>query len=85
MRQFPSTYMQYFKMVDDLPCGDYDFLFRFGMQIVDDEDATSDQFNMAVVGKPMNTLAPIDSRSQLCQGQSRTLLCSHILQVSDEK
>ena len=35
--------MQYFKMVYDLPCGDIDFHFRFGMQIVDDEDATSDQ------------------------------------------
>ena len=40
---------------------------------------------MSVVGKPMNTLAPIVSRSQLFQGQSRTLLSSHILQVSDEK
>ena len=30
-------------MVYDLPCGDLDFHFRFGMQIVDDEDATSDQ------------------------------------------
>ena len=55
------------------------------MQIVDDEDATSDQFSMSVVGKPMNTLAPVVSRSQLFQRQSRTLLSSHIVQVSDEK
>jgi hypothetical protein len=56
------------------------------MQIVDDEDATSDQFSMSVVaGKPMNTLAPFVSRSQLIQGQSRTLLSSHIFQLSDEK
>jgi hypothetical protein len=55
------------------------------MQIVDDEDATSDQFSMSVVGKPMSTLAPIVPRSQLFQGQSRTLLSSHIVQVSDEK
>ena len=56
------------------------------MQIIDDEDATSDQFSMSVVaGKPMNTLAPIASRSQLFQGQPRTLLSSHILPVSDEK
>ena len=55
------------------------------MQIVDDEDATSDQFSLTVVGKPMNTLAPIVSRRQLFQGQSRTLLSGHILQVSDEK
>ena len=40
---------------------------------------------MSVVRKPMNTLAPIVSRSQLFQGQSRTLLSSDILQVSDEK
>jgi hypothetical protein len=35
------------------------------MQIVDDEDATSNQFSMSVVGKLMNTLAHIVSRSQL--------------------
>ena len=55
------------------------------MQIVDDEDATSDQFSMSVIGKPMNTLAPIVSRSQLFQGQPRTLLSSNSLQLSDEK
>ena len=55
------------------------------MQIVDDEDATSDPFSMSVVGKPMNTLAPIVSSCQLFQGQSRTLLSSHIIQVSDKK
>jgi len=55
------------------------------MQIVDDEDAKSDQFSMSVVGKPVNTFAPIVSRSQLSQGQSRTLPNSDILQVSDEK
>ena len=37
--------------------------FRFGIQIVGDEDATM-QFSMSVVGQPMNTLAPIVSRSQ---------------------
>ena len=55
------------------------------MQIVDDEKATSNQFSTSVVGKPMDTLAPIVSRSQLFQGQSRTLLSGHILQVSEEK
>ena len=55
------------------------------MQTVDDEDATSDQFSMSVVGKPLNTLAPIVSSCQLFQGQSRTLLSSHIIQVSDKK
>ena len=40
---------------------------------------------MSVVGKPMNTAAPIVSCSQLFQGQSRTLQSSHILQVSEEK
>jgi hypothetical protein len=33
----------------------------------------------------MNTLAPFVSRSQLLQGQSRTLLSSHNVQVADEK
>ena len=55
------------------------------MQIVDDEDATLDQVSMAVVEKPINTLALTVSRSQLFQGQSRTLLSSHILAVSDVK
>ena len=31
------------------------------MQIVDDEDAKSDQFSMSAVGKPMNTVVPIVS------------------------
>ena len=55
------------------------------MQIVDDEDAKSDQFSISAVGKPMNTVVSIVSRSKLFQGQSRTLLSSHIVQVSDEK
>ena len=61
------------------------FFFRFSMQIVDDEDATSNQLSMSMVGKPMDTFAPNVSRSQLFQGQSRTFLSSHIEQVSDEK
>ena len=55
------------------------------MRIVDEEDAPSDQFSMSVVGKPMNTLAPIVASSQLFQGQSRTLRSGHVIQVSDEK
>ena len=55
------------------------------MQIVDDEVATLDQFSMSVAVKPMNILVPIVSSSQLFEGQSRTLLSSHILQVSEEK
>jgi hypothetical protein len=55
------------------------------MRIVDEEDAPSDQFSMSVVGKPMNSLAPIVASSQLFQGQSRTLRSSHVIQVSDEK
>ena len=55
------------------------------MQIVDDGDAKSDQFSMSAVGKPMNTAVPMVSGSQLFQGQSRTLLSSHIVQVSGEK
>ena len=72
-------------MVYDLPGGDLNFLFRFGMQNIVDEDVTSDKFSMSIVAKQTNTIAPIVSRRQLFQGKSRTLLSIHILQVSDDK
>ena len=70
-------------MVYDIPSGDFDVRLRLLLQIVHDEDDTTDQFNLSIVAKSMNTLAPIVSCRQLFQGQSRSLLSSHILQVSD--
>ena len=55
-------------MAYDLPSGDSDVRLLFGMQIVDDEGAKSEQFSMSVVAKPRNTIAPIVSRVQLFQG-----------------
>ena len=48
------------------------------MQIVDDDDATSDQFSMSVVGKPMNNLAPIVFISRIFYGTfvSARYICS---------
>ena len=85
-RRFTTTDMQYFKMVYDLPSGDSDFLFWFGMQNIKDEDATSaSSASTSVVAHPMNRLAPIISRRQLFQEQPRTFLSSHILQMSHAK
>ena len=58
--------------------------FKFGVQLVYVVDATSDQFSMSVVTKPLNTLPPIVYSSQLFEGQSRTFLSSTNLQVSEE-
>ena len=89
MRRFTTTYMQYFKMVYDLPCGDWDFLFRFCMQIVDDEDATSGQFSMSVVGKSMNTLAahcsPQPVVSMTITNTSRHTYCTIVWRETDRE
>ena len=64
------------------------FVFGLGCRLLTTKTPhrtrTSDR-TMSVVGKPIKTLAPCVSRSHLFQGQSRTLLSIHILQVSDEK
>ena len=54
------------------------------VQLVYVVDATSDQFSVSVVTKPLNTLPPIVYSSQLFEGQSRTFLSSTNLQVSEE-
>ena len=56
--------MQQFMMAYDLPSGDSDArlaLLQYGMQIANDEGATSDQFSVSVVLKPVNTLEPMVS------------------------
>ena len=64
------------------------FFFGLGCRLLTTKTShwttTSDR-TMSVVGKPIKTLAPFVSRSHLFQGQSRTLLSIHILQISDEK
>ena len=65
MSRFTHRDMQDFTMDYDFPSGDADVRLRFGMQIVDDEGAKSDQFSMSVVAKPTNTIRPIVSRIQL--------------------
>ena len=74
------TDMQDFTMDYDLPSNDSDVRLRFGMQIVDDDGAKSDQFCMSVVAKPTNTIAPFGSRIQLVEGSMTNSfkLSSHI-------
>ena len=89
IRSFTQRDLQDFKIAYDPPSGDSDVqrVFQFGMHVVDDEGATSDQFSFTVIVKPMNTLAPSVTRNtgiQLFEGQSRPLLSSQNLQVSDE-
>ena len=89
IRSFTQRDMQDLKIAYDPPSRNSDIrrIFQFGMQIVDDEGATSDHFSLTVIVKPMNTLAPIVSCNtgiQLLEGQSRPLLSSQNLQISDE-
>ena len=89
IRSFTQRDVNELKIAYVPPEGDSDVrrVFRFRMRIVDDEGATSDRFILTVVVKPMNTLAPMVSRNagvQLFEGQSRPILSSVNLQVSDE-
>ena len=65
MTRFKQRDMQVFMMDYDLPSADSDVRLRFGMHIVDDEGAKSDQFSMSVVAKPTTTIALNISRIQL--------------------
>ena len=85
MSRFTHRYMQVFTMDYDLPSGDSDVRLRFGMHIVDDEGAKSDQFSMSVVGKPTKTIALIISRIQLFEDMmSNSSKQRHILQRPNE-
>ena len=71
------------------PATDSDSLrtFSVGMEAVDAEGLASAPFTLMIVVKPMNTLAPVATTNtgiQLFEGQSRQLLSSKNLRVSDE-
>ena len=85
MRRFTLRDMQDFTMDYDLPSSDSDVRLRFGMQIVEDEDAKSDQFSMSVVAKPTNAIAPIVSRIQLFEGTMTNTSKPSYLQRQGEK
>ncbi|XP_078683006.1 FRAS1-related extracellular matrix protein 2-like [Branchiostoma floridae x Branchiostoma belcheri] len=62
-------------------------IFQVEFEVVDAEGLTSDPFNLMIVVNPMNTLAPIVTRNTgqlLYEGQSRPLLSSLNLEISDE-
>uniref|UniRef100_A0A3P9JLJ9 FRAS1 related extracellular matrix 2 n=1 Tax=Oryzias latipes TaxID=8090 RepID=A0A3P9JLJ9_ORYLA len=66
---------------------DTERIFQLEFEVVDTEGAVSDPFAFMIVVKPMNTLAPIVTRNTgqlLYEGQSRPLINSHNLEISDE-
>ncbi|RVE63943.1 hypothetical protein OJAV_G00141270 [Oryzias javanicus] len=66
---------------------DTERIFQLEFTVVDTEGAVSDPFAFMIVVKPMNTLAPIVTRNTgqlLYEGQSRPLISSHNLEISDE-
>ncbi|XP_070554250.1 extracellular matrix protein 3-like [Ptychodera flava] len=61
--------------------------FEIELEVVDSELATSEPFILTILVKPMNTLAPVATRNtgmMLFEGQSRPLLSSLNLEISDE-
>ncbi|XP_060078834.1 extracellular matrix protein 3-like [Ylistrum balloti] len=61
--------------------------FTIEFQVVDLDGAKSDPFPLMIVVNPMNTLAPVvtlNTGIQLFEGQSRQLLSSQNLRISDE-
>ena len=84
-RHFTHRDMQDFTMDYDLPSGDSDVRRLFGMQILDDEGAKSDQFSMSDTEKPTNIIAPIVSRIQLFEDTMWNTSSSHVLQGTDEQ
>ncbi|XP_061595611.1 FRAS1-related extracellular matrix protein 2-like [Cololabis saira] len=66
---------------------DTERIFQTEFEVVDTEGAVSDPFAFMIVVKPMNTLAPVVTRNTgqlLYEGQSRPLISTYNLEVSDE-
>uniref|UniRef100_A0A8C6ML34 FRAS1 related extracellular matrix 2a n=1 Tax=Nothobranchius furzeri TaxID=105023 RepID=A0A8C6ML34_NOTFU len=66
---------------------DTERIFQLEFEVIDTDGATSDPFAFMIVVKPMNTLAPVVTRNTgqlLYEGQSRPLISSHNLEISDE-
>ncbi|XP_033743920.1 LOW QUALITY PROTEIN: extracellular matrix protein 3-like [Pecten maximus] len=61
--------------------------FTVEFQVLDSDGAKSDPFPLIIVVNPMNTMAPVvtlNTGIQLFEGQSRQLLSSQNLRISDE-
>ncbi|XP_038140960.1 FRAS1-related extracellular matrix protein 2-like [Cyprinodon tularosa] len=66
---------------------DSERIFQLEFEVIDTEGAVSDTFAFMIVVKPMNTLAPIVTRNTgqlLYEGQSRPLISTQNLEISDE-
>ncbi|XP_015235836.1 PREDICTED: FRAS1-related extracellular matrix protein 2 [Cyprinodon variegatus] len=66
---------------------DSERIFQLELEVIDTEGAVSDTFAFMIVVKPMNTLAPIVTRNTgqlLYEGQSRPLISTQNLEISDE-
>ncbi|XP_035998935.1 FRAS1-related extracellular matrix protein 2a [Fundulus heteroclitus] len=66
---------------------DTERIFQLELEVIDTEGAVSDPFAFMIVVKPMDTLAPVVTRNTgqlLYEGQSRPLVSSHNLEISDE-
>ncbi|CAG5873227.1 unnamed protein product [Menidia menidia] len=66
---------------------DTERIFQLEFEVLDTEGAVSVPFAFMIVVKPMNTLAPVVTRNTgqlLYEGQSRPLITTHNLEISDE-
>lgn len=62
-------------------------IYQVEFEVVDSEGTSSERFTLMILVEPMNTLAPIVTKNtgiQLFEGQSRPLLSSQNLALSDE-
>ncbi len=89
LKSFRQKDIQDLKIAYQPPSIDSDVkrIFPIGFQAVDAEGRASKTFTLIVIVNPMNTLAPLVTKNngiQLFEGQSRPLLSSQNLDVSDE-
>ncbi|KAL2094307.1 hypothetical protein ACEWY4_009026 [Coilia grayii] len=66
---------------------DTERIFQIEFEVLDTDGGISDPFAFMIVVKPMNTLAPVVTKNTgqlLYEGQSRSLVTSHNLEISDE-
>ncbi|KAM4620100.1 FRAS1-related extracellular matrix protein 2a [Polymixia lowei] len=66
---------------------DTERIFQLEFEVVDTDGALSDPFAFMIVVKPMNSMAPVVTRNTgqlLYEGQSRPLVTTHNLEISDE-
>ncbi|KAG5284008.1 hypothetical protein AALO_G00021940 [Alosa alosa] len=66
---------------------DTERIFQIEFEVLDTDGGISDPFAFMIVVKPMNSLAPVVTKNTgqlLYEGQSRSLVTSHNLEISDE-